>query len=214
MQDIIPIVLQFYPQLAKWLCDDTTMSIENAIIDAIKSIQGSGTAVTVDSLNLIINNQDEAANLKLQFAKIIRDQEEVMRQDNLNDIKTLLATATTSTQASSPPTPSWQTKFLSVVPILSVMVLLMFSLTLYYVLTHSEIGNFAAGMVGTLGTMTMTVIAYWFGSSLGSTQKSEMIHQMANNPVILSNQGNSPQNFNARFIGSREALINTVKQAK
>jgi hypothetical protein len=41
-----------------------------------------------------------------------------------------------------------------------------------------------------------------------------MIHQMANNPVILSNQGNSPQNFNARFIGSREALINTVKQAK
>jgi hypothetical protein len=214
MQDIIPIVLQFYPQLAKWLCDDNSTNIEHNINMAIQSIQGSDSLVTVAGLNLILNNADQSANLKIQFAKIVRDQEENIRLNNLNDIKALLTTVVSSNHTQTSSSPSWQTKILSVVPILSVMVLLMFTLTLWYVLTHSAIGNFAAGMVGTLGTMAMTVIAYWFGSSLGSTQKSEMIHQMANNPVILSNQSNTSQNYNTRFIGFRGSSQNDPKQTK
>ena len=128
---------------------------------------------TIDELNHAIKH---ATSIKLQKLKVIETDLMIQLRQLDVDLKMIEAADAENARRRKTVAEDWIPKFIAVSTVLSFFIYI--GLVSFYPFTvppNMEFVNLAIGWIGGIAT---SVISYYFGSSVGSTQKNRMMIQM------------------------------------
>ena len=128
---------------------------------------------TIDELNHAIKH---ATSIKLQKLKVIETDLMIQLKQLDVDLKMIEAADAETARRRKTVAEDWIPKFIAVTTVLSFFIYI--GLVSFYPFTvppNMEFVNLAIGWIGGIAT---SVISYYFGSSIGSTQKNRMMLQM------------------------------------
>ena len=167
------LAVQLVPQLTRWLAGDggeTVAKVINVVEQATGTSNGAAQIAAV-------SDPVVASELGLQLAQIAADREaahDAAINDRLVAVLGDIADARAQTIALARQG-SWMAWGS---PVVSTIVLVTFGALAGVVTFHAvpegsiQIANI---MLGSLGTMTASVVSYWVGSSVGSARKSDQL---------------------------------------
>jgi polyhydroxyalkanoate synthesis regulator phasin len=157
------------------------------ILDKLKNVFTGGASKLVDSASNLIDNltlsKEEKEQFKIDFIKATNEHLQVMEQEATKQMEIQQKENDSARQrevqvATSDKAPVLN-KILS--PLLALLILGSTFLFWYFILfkdLNKEKEMLVSGIVGSLTTLSMGVVSYYFGSSIGSHQKQERLDKL------------------------------------
>lgn len=156
--------------------------------DKIKSLLSNGTATLVEkageALDKVFSNKEELVVAKMELEKAINQHTEIMAENSLRhfeaEIKELESARNREIQIANSEKAPKLNKIIT--PLLALGILgscFLFWGFLIFIKIDPDKEMIIAGITGSLTTMSMGVIGYYFGSSVGSRSNQEAIQKMA-----------------------------------
>ena len=185
MAQLLPLILEVSPQLAKYLFG--TKGVQAAAAVAAIAQQVTGT-VEPEAQLAALADPNKVADLRLELAQLTARLDVEQRASDLALFQTQITDVmnarqmTLNLQAGRSPI-AWGA------PVVSVVVLATFGAMLGCLLTfHIPDSALALSnvMLGTLGTLTSAVVNYWVGSSSGSRAKDAVIADTARSLAVTT----------------------------
>ena len=179
MGALIPLAISLAPEIGRWLFGAKGEQTAAAVVQVVQSV--TGTADETVAQQVVARDPAVAAQLRLQLAQLAAQQEQAVRQADLDELAGRLrdvqdARAQTVSLARAGSAVQWAPA------IVSVTVLATFGVVMWAALTRalpSGSETILNMLLGTLAAMATSVVGYWVGSSAGSAQKTEMLYRSA-----------------------------------
>ena len=171
------VALDLAPELARWLFGPGSAPVVTAVQDAIGAVTGS---TDPDVQVARVADPAVATTLRVQLAQIAAQAAVAADAAQVAAITAVLADvagarAQTLALVQSGSALSWGA------PVVSVVVLVTFGLVVSLVLFRTPPAGSEVVLnvlLGTLGAMATSVVAYWVGSSVGSVRKDDRLARM------------------------------------
>lgn len=174
---LLPLVLNLAPEIAKWLFGDTAAAVTSKVTAAVSAV--TGTTDQTAAFAALETNPQAVSDLRVKLAEIAAEHDHQAAAAAAAALSARLADVSSARQqtidlARTGSSVAWGA------PVVSLVVLISFGISLYAVLTHTlPAGSetVANVMLGTLGSLAAGVVSYWVGSSAGSDSKTEMLYR-------------------------------------
>ena len=183
MPAILPLLLSIAPDLARWLFGARGEATVTLAAQAVQAATGTGDP---DAARAALEaDASKMTELRISLARIAADAEAAERKAALDELAERLAD-TADARRQTIALAQGGSNIAWAAPIVTAIVLVSFGAMLTLVLTaaipeaNKEIANI---MLGTLGGMASTAVAYWLGSSAGSARKDEALRAAAQPPA-------------------------------
>lgn len=157
------------------------------LLDKIKGIAANGAANLIEkagqAVDGLITSKEEAQALKNELAKITYDHEVKMAEATNKTLELELADMASARKREVDIVTSDKAPLLNKIiqPLLAILILGSCFL-MWYIIMFKDIPDskreLVAGIVGSLTTLSMGVVSYFFGSSTGSAAKQKQIEKM------------------------------------
>ena len=173
---LIPLVLNIAPEIAKWLFGDTAEIVTAKVADAVSVV--TGTTDQTAAMAKLEASPQAVSDLRVKLAQIAADHDRAAAAAAAAALSATLSDIASARQqtidlAKAGSSVAWGA------PVVSLVVLMSFGVALWAILTHalpSGSDSVANVMLGTLGSLSASVVSYWVGSSAGSREKTEMLY--------------------------------------
>ncbi len=187
MGALIPLAITVAPELARWMFGGSAAKTTAAVTQAVQTVTGTTDADAAASV--LSRDPALAVQLRVQLAQIAASAQAEADSAQLDTLKTSfadIANARTQTVTLT----SQHSPIAYGAPIISVVVLLTFGITMSVALTKAmppgseTILNM---LLGTLAAMATSVVSYWVGSSVGSLNKDRRLAQLQDQTIAAAN---------------------------
>lgn len=200
---LLPLILGLAPQLATHLFGPSGGDVAAKVAGVVSAVTGSDLSAPGGSEAAILAIQGKAelaTQLQIRLAEIAAAAHEeanrtaeVMRQAEVDELKAAVADTVSARQqttdlAKAGSAIAWGA------PVISALVLTSLGLMVWLVMFRPvPVGseNIAMGLVETLKLLSISVVAYWCGSSVGSRTKDATIAS-AQSALATSTPGGAP----------------------
>jgi len=184
MLPLIPILASLAPTVASWIFGDKTGKAVETVSTIVREQLGTDNPDAVQQA--IASNPELAAQLRLALikaeaeererqAQIERERQQQQHDQFLAELRDVQDARSQTVKLAETHSPiAWG------VVVVSTIVLMAFGVMLYVVIakaTPAAESMSAQLLLGMLGSMATSVVAYWVGSSRGSEQKNAWIQQ-------------------------------------
>ena len=174
MLALIPLLIQFIPDIARWIEGDAAGNVAQKVADVAQSVLGTTDPAAAATL---LADQSKVSDLRIALAKIGADVERAKLDAQTAAITAALADTANARQqtvdlAKSGSSIAWGA------PVVSIICLGLFGYGMWVVF-HAVPGDTTqaqTGIIEALKQLPIAVVMYWLGSSRSSQSKDEMIY--------------------------------------